>query len=228
MPETAPALKELKWDSDGLVTVVAQDRLTGELRMVAHANRAALAATLETGQAHFYSRSRQTLWRKGESSGNTLAVAEVWADCDGDAVLYLLDPNGPSCHTGRQNCFFRRLDLATPAAPDEAVAQPLLAALWTELAARRKAPDGTSYTQRLLAGGSDAIGAKLREEADELARALATESPARAAAEAADLLYHMLVGLLLRDVCPSDMLGVLQARRGVSGLAEKAARGTTK
>src|SRR4051812_35694444 len=100
------ALPPLKYDSQGLVTVVVQDRLTGDVRMLAHANQAALQATLDTGEGHFFSRSRQALWRKGESSGNTLKVLELWADCDADAVLYLVDPAGPSCHTGRLTCFF--------------------------------------------------------------------------------------------------------------------------
>ena len=97
----------LKYDDQGLVTVVVQDRLTGEVRMLAHANERALRATLESGEGHFYSRSRQALWRKGETSGHLLRVAELWADCDGDAVIYLVDPEGPSCHTGRTSCFFR-------------------------------------------------------------------------------------------------------------------------
>ena len=103
-------LAELKYDQSGLLTVVAQDRLTGELRMLAHANREALQATLDTGEAYFFSRSRNALWKKGESSGHVLRVSEVWTDCDGDAVLYLVDPAGPTCHTGRESCFFQRLE----------------------------------------------------------------------------------------------------------------------
>src|SRR5688572_14664535 len=101
------SFQQFKYDHDGLVTVIVQDRMTGEIRMLAHADEQALRATLDTGEAHFYSRSRRTLWRKGETSGNVLHVAEVWADCDADAVLYLADPDGPSCHTGQQSCFFR-------------------------------------------------------------------------------------------------------------------------
>src|SRR5689334_5558596 len=101
---------QLKFGPDGLLTVVAQDRLTGELRMLAHANEAALEATLSSGDAHFFSRARNALGRKGESSGHVLRVSEIWVDCDGDAVLYLVEPQGPSCHTGRQTCFFRQLE----------------------------------------------------------------------------------------------------------------------
>ena len=100
----------LKFDSQGLVAVIAQDAETGEVRMMAYANQQAVEQTLSTGLAHFYSRSRQALWKKGESSGNTLDVRSVWVDCDGDTLIYMVDPTGPSCHTGAQTCFFRRLD----------------------------------------------------------------------------------------------------------------------
>src|SRR5437763_1685404 len=103
-----PLLAAVAFDADGLVPVIAQDAGTGTVRMLAWANRDALAATLDTGVAHFWSRSRQASWRKGETSGNTLAVRDVRIDCDGDVVLYLCDPAGPSCHTGATSCFYRR------------------------------------------------------------------------------------------------------------------------
>ena len=106
-------LAQLKKDAAGLVTVVAQDRLTGEVRMVAHANEEAVQQTLETGAAHFFSRSRGALWKKGETSGNVMRVHEVWADCDADALLYLVDPEGPSCHTGAPSCFVTPADERT-------------------------------------------------------------------------------------------------------------------
>src|SRR5690606_41767931 len=102
-------LPPLKLDADGLITVVAQDRATGEVRMVGHASEEAVRLTAETGLAHFYSRSRQRLWKKGEESGNTLAVSAIWLDCDADAAVYLVDPAGPTCHTGAPSCFFQRL-----------------------------------------------------------------------------------------------------------------------
>ncbi len=209
----------LKWDAAGLVTVVVQDRMTGAVRMVAHANEEALTRTLETRDAHFFSRSRGALWKKGESSGNVLRVAEVWLDCDADAVLYLADPAGPSCHTGAESCFFTRVDGAA-AAP----ASPQLARLWAELEARRGAAGTKSYTRSLLDAGTAKIGAKVREEADELARALEGESSERVVAECADVVYHALVGLLARGATLRDVEVELARRAGVSGLAEKAAR----
>lgn len=217
----------LKWDAAGLVTVVVQDRMSGAVRMVAHANEAALTATLSTRDAHFYSRSRQSLWRKGESSGNVIRVAEVWLDCDADAVLYLADPAGPSCHTGAESCFFTRVDVSDAAAREATPASPQLARLWAELEARRNAAGTKSYTRSLLDAGTAKIGAKVREEADELARALDGESDERVVAECADLVYHALVGLLARGVTLRDVEVELARRSGVSGLDEKAARGAS-
>ncbi len=215
----------LRYDANGLVTVVVQDRLTGEIRMLAHANDEALRATLASGEGHFYSRSRAALWRKGESSGHVLHVAEVWADCDGDAVLYLVDPEGPSCHTGRPSCFFRTLGReGALQEPPDAHGRPLLPRLWAELQARQRQGGDTSYTRKLLTAGAAEVGAKIREEAGELADAIAQESDARVVAEAADEIYHLLVGLLLRGVSLRDVEQELDRRFGISGLAEKAAR----
>lgn len=218
-------LAELKYDDRGLLTVVAQDRLTGELRMLAHANREALQATLDTGEAHFYSRSRGALWKKGESSGHVLRVSEVWTDCDGDAVLYLVDPAGPTCHTGRQTCFFRMVGRDGNVADNAAAhGMSLLPRLWAELEARKANGAAKSYTKKLLDSGAPAINAKITEEAGELAQAIAGEADSRVVSEAADVLYHVLVGLLSRGVSVRDVEAELARRFGVSGIDEKAAR----
>lgn len=214
-------LETLKWDAAGLLTVVVQDRMTGEVRMLAHADRDAVRATLETGEAHFYSRSRRALWRKGERSGNTIAVAEVWADCDRDALVYLADPRGPSCHTGAVSCFFSRLDGDAAGATG---GQPLLPRLEAALQARSRGEGERSYTRSLLDAGAPKIGAKLREEAGELDEALQNESDARVVSEAADVVYHLLVGLLHRDLGFREVEAELARRFGVSGIDEKAAR----
>lgn len=216
------ALEGMKWDAAGLVTVVVQDRCTGEVRMVAHANEAALVRTMQAREATFFSRSRGELWRKGETSGNTMEVHEVFVDCDGDAVVYLVDPKGSSCHTGRRTCFFRDLGSDQESARH---ADPVLVRLWDELEARRDAPAEKSYTKSLLEGGAAKIGAKLREESDELARAIESESDDRVVSEAADLLYHAMVGLLARGVTLRDVELELARRSGTSGHDEKAARG---
>jgi phosphoribosyl-ATP pyrophosphohydrolase/phosphoribosyl-AMP cyclohydrolase len=212
-------LDELKWDPAGLVTVVAQDRHTGELRMVAHANREAVQRTAADGVAWFWSRSRAALWKKGEQSGNTLRVAEMWADCDGDAVLYLVEPSGPTCHTGHPSCFFRSLDGAT-----ERRAAPTLLRLSDTLEARATEDAARSYTRSLLEAGATKIARKLREEADELGRAIDHEPDPRVASEAADVLYHVMVGLLSRQRSLRDVAQELARRFGRSGHEEKASR----
>jgi phosphoribosyl-AMP cyclohydrolase / phosphoribosyl-ATP pyrophosphohydrolase len=215
----------LKRDAAGLVTVVVQDRHTGMVRMVAHANDEAVRETLATGIGHFFSRSRNRLWKKGEESGHFLHVQEVWADCDADCLLYLVDADGPSCHTGRTSCFFARV--GADGAPQEAAREhgaPTLVRLWSELEARRDAPSDKSYTRSLLEQGAAKINAKLREEADELARAIESESDDRVISESADLFYHQLVGLLFRKRTLRELQAELAKRFGVSGHDEKAAR----
>jgi phosphoribosyl-ATP pyrophosphohydrolase/phosphoribosyl-AMP cyclohydrolase len=214
-------LSGLSWDAAGLVTVVAQDRHTGEVRMVAHADEAALRATVARGRAVFFSRSRQRQWMKGETSGHTMRVHEVWVDCDADAVVYLVDPEGPSCHTGRDSCFFRRLGSAT----DEPLgAAPTLTRLFRTLDARRRATADASYTKSLLDAGPAKIGDKIREEAGELAVALDAETDERVVSEAADVLYHLAVGLLARGLSLRDVEAELARRFGASGHDEKASR----
>lgn len=222
------AVNDLKWDDAGLITAVAQDRLTGQVRMVAWMNREALAATLETGLATFYSRSRRSLWRKGETSGHVLRVHEVAADCDGDTLLVLVDPEGPSCHTGRDTCFFRRLsDGSAEAAPgtEATLADPFLLTLEAELEKRARSSAERSYTRSLLDAGIPKISAKISEESGELNAALAGESDERVASEAADVIYHLMVGLQARKIPWRRVIEVLANRAGQSGHAEKASRG---
>lgn len=214
------SLPELKLDERGLLTVVVQDYLTAEVRMVAHADREALEKTLAEGLACFWSRSRERLWTKGEESGNLLRVVEVWLDCDADCVLYLVESSGPTCHTGAPTCFFR--SLRPEHAPDRAL--PALGRLEVELRTRAARTAERSYTRTLLDGGPPAIGAKIREEADELARAIADEPVERVVSEMADLLYHAMVGLLARGVSLADVHAELARRFGVSGHDEKASR----
>jgi phosphoribosyl-ATP pyrophosphohydrolase/phosphoribosyl-AMP cyclohydrolase len=217
-------MNEITWDDRGLCPAVAQDAMTGEVRMVAWMSRESLAQTLSTGRATFFSRSRGRLWVKGEESGNVLAVRAVYADCDADTLLVLVDPAGPSCHTGRPTCFFRRLDAAGALVDEPVDAGPFLGALEAEIAARASSTATRSYTRSLLDGGAAKIGETLREEADELARALDGESDERVASEAADLVYHAFVGLKLRGVPWRKVVAELARRAGVSGHAEKASR----
>jgi phosphoribosyl-AMP cyclohydrolase / phosphoribosyl-ATP pyrophosphohydrolase len=214
-----PLTFERKGDVE-MLPVVAQDHVTGEIRMLAWATPDAVRATLESGHATFYSRSRGELWEKGKTSGNTLDVVSVVVDCDADALVYLVVPRGPTCHTGAPSCFFRRLttdgELAEPA-----TATTLLARLDSVLRARKEATAEKSYAKSLYDGGPEKIGAKLREEADELARAVESEADGRVVSEAADVLFHVMVALRSRDLGIDAVLQELERRAGTGGHEEK-------
>jgi phosphoribosyl-ATP pyrophosphohydrolase/phosphoribosyl-AMP cyclohydrolase len=194
---------EITFDADGLVPVVIQDWQTGEVLTLAYANAEAIARTRETGELHLWSRSRNELWHKGATSGHTQAVKALRVDCDGDALLALVDPAGPACHTGERTCFFRG-DMEP--APHE-----VLPALERTLRARQaQRPEG-SYTVALLDDPGH-IGEKVEEEAEEVARAARAESDDRVDNEAADVLYHLLVLLRSRNRSLADVTEVLRER----------------
>jgi len=208
------------YDERGLVPCVVQDAQSGALLMVAWMNAEALQLTRETGIVHFWSRSRQALWKKGESSGNTLALVELRIDCDGDTVLARVNPAGPACHTGATSCFFTRDDGATDDGP-----LPVLARLQQVLEARRDSATGDrSYTRSLLDAGMPKILAKIAEEHGELAAELPAGDAGKVIHETADLLFHVMVGLVARGLSIDAVLGELARRFGTSGHAEKAAR----
>lgn len=196
-------LAGLTYDDRGLVPVVAQDAGDGRVLMVAWATREALERSLEGGEMTFWSRSRGALWRKGETSGNVLRVVSLHADCDGDTVLARVRPSGPACHTGEASCFGKGIG------PD---AETVLPALWATLRNRAASRPEGSYTTRLLDDPNLRIK-KLGEETAELIQALVLDDGARAAEEAADLVYHTLVALLAADRSLDDLLAVLEARR---------------
>ncbi|MBX5469756.1 MAG: bifunctional phosphoribosyl-AMP cyclohydrolase/phosphoribosyl-ATP diphosphatase HisIE [Thermoleophilaceae bacterium] len=202
-------MDEIAFDENGLVPCVVQDWRTGEVLTLAYMNEEALRRTRETGETHFFSRSRQRLWHKGETSGNVQRVRALRYDCDADAILALVEPAGPACHTGERTCFHRG-DRGRPA-PHEA-----LPALERTIAARREAASrgeaGSSYTAELLAD-PPRIGDKVREEADEVARAAQSESDERVCEEAADVLYHLSVLLASRGLTLEGALEVLNGRR---------------
>jgi phosphoribosyl-AMP cyclohydrolase / phosphoribosyl-ATP pyrophosphohydrolase len=214
----------LKFDEHGLIPAVVQDRLTGQVRMVGWMNREALSHTLSSGCCTFFSRTRQELWEKGETSGHRLHVERVIADCDEDTLLVLADPVGPSCHTGRPSCFFRATRADGSTLELEVEPEPFLWQLASVIRARRATSAAKSYTRSLLDAGPARVADKIREEADELGRALVEESAERVASEAADLVYHLLVGLELRSMGLRSVIEALAARSNQSGLEEKAAR----
>jgi phosphoribosyl-AMP cyclohydrolase / phosphoribosyl-ATP pyrophosphohydrolase len=196
---------EIAFDERGLVPCIVQDWDTGEVLTLAYMNAEALRLTRETGEIHFFSRSRQELWHKGESSGNTQAVRAIRYDCDADALLALVQPTGPACHTGERSCFHRG-DLV-PGAPHESL--PTLERTIAERAALK--PEG-SYTAKLLDDPGYA-GTKVQEEAEEVVRAAREESDERVAEEAADVIYHLAVLLRGRGLSLADAEQVLDGRR---------------
>jgi phosphoribosyl-ATP pyrophosphohydrolase/phosphoribosyl-AMP cyclohydrolase len=196
---------DVRFDERGLVPVVIQDWRTGEVLTLAYANSEALARTRETGELHLFSRSRNELWHKGATSGNTQKVRALRLDCDGDAVLARVEPNGPACHTGERTCFHNG-DVEPPA-PHEAL--PVLERTLAQRQAER--PEG-SYTVTLL-DDQQLAGAKVMEEAEEVTRAAREESDDRVDNEAADVLYHLLVLLRGRNRSLADAGEVLNGRR---------------
>jgi phosphoribosyl-ATP pyrophosphohydrolase/phosphoribosyl-AMP cyclohydrolase len=202
-PLTPAEIGDLAWDKvDGLLPAVVQDRRSGRVLMLGYMDREALAATLASGFATFFSRSKQRQWRKGESSGNLLAVTAVTSDCDGDSLLVLADPAGPTCHEGTGSCF-----------GDTWMSGPgWLAELAATVTERASSDDGTSYTRQLLEGGPERIAQKVGEEGVELALAAVTRDAAGCANEAADLLYHVAVLLHARGLGWDDVIAVLQQR----------------
>jgi phosphoribosyl-ATP pyrophosphohydrolase/phosphoribosyl-AMP cyclohydrolase len=193
-----------KFDENGLVPCVVQDARTGEVLTVAYMNEEAFARTRETGETHFWSRSRDELWHKGETSGNVQKVRRLRYDCDADALVALVDPAGPACHTGERSCFYRG-DM------DPTVGEAL-AALERTISERKASPNPGSYTAELL-DDPPRIGDKVREEADEVARAAAGETHTRVREEAADVLYHLTVLLASRGLSLADAFEELNARR---------------
>jgi phosphoribosyl-AMP cyclohydrolase / phosphoribosyl-ATP pyrophosphohydrolase len=211
----------LRFGADGLAAGVVQDAADGRVLMVGYLDAEALAATLATGEVHFHSRSRDRLWRKGETSGNVLRLRGVAVDCDGDALLLQVDPVGPTCHRGTRSCF-DPADAPPGARSDQGFAW--LEVLWSTIEQRAVDRPAGSYTARLLGGGVDAAGRKVTEEATEVLLAAKDDAAREAtgadrrptrdalAAETADLLYHALVLLAERGLEPAAALEVLRGR----------------
>jgi phosphoribosyl-AMP cyclohydrolase / phosphoribosyl-ATP pyrophosphohydrolase len=205
---TPDQVRSLAWDKgEGLLPAIVQHARTGKVLMLAYMNEEALERTLSSGRAVFYSRSRQQLWTKGETSGNYLNVVDVSTDCDSDTILVLADPLGPTCHKGTESCF-------ADAAPTDVELLTFLPVLERTIANRiAEKPEG-SYTARLLAQGPSRIAQKIGEEGVETALAAVTRDDAGLVSECADLLYHVMVLLKFRGLAIADVVDELRSRHG--------------
>ena len=202
---------DVRFDAQGLVPGIVQDELTGRVLMLGYLNLESLRLTLSTGDVHFWSRSRQEIWRKGATSGNTLSLVELRVDCDGDALLLIANPRGPTCHTGTGGCF----DGTGGSRPE---GFGILGELWSVILQRADDRPEGSYTASLLSGGVDTVARKVLEEAGEVLLAAKDHAAGladdrRLAEEVADLAYHTLVLLAEREIDPNEVAGILKARR---------------
>ena len=212
---------EPAFDDRGLLPAVVQDAVSGAVLMVAWMNGESLRKTRETGLVWFWSRSRKALWQKGETSGNVLRLVELRLDCDADAVLVRANPTGPVCHTGKQACFFRLID----GEEDEGLAGvTAIERLERTIAERKSSTAENSYTKSLLDAGVEKIASKIEEESGELIAELRGDEEDKIVHEAADLVFHMMVGLAAKGVAVRRVWDELDRRSGKSGHVEKAER----
>lgn len=214
-------LTQLKFDAQGLIPVVVQDWRDGTVLMVAFMNKEALHKTVTTKSVHFWSRSRQTLWEKGETSGHKLVLKDLFVDCDGDALLVKAEPIGPTCHTGEKACFFSRID--EPGAKTSEAWGGILERLYQTIQDRKRQPSSDSYTSKLLDGGVDRVLKKVVEEAGEVVLAGKGGKKDEIIYETADLLFHTLVALGYHDITLQEVYQELATRFGKPGLRKGAA-----
>ncbi|KAK0574775.1 hypothetical protein LWI29_028830 [Acer saccharum] len=224
-------LDSVKWDDKGLAVAIAQNVDTGAILMQGFANRDALATTISSQKATFYSRSRSILWTKGETSKNFINVHDIFLDCDRDSIIYLGKPDGPTCHTGSETCYYTSIfdHLKDQEVEGNRLALTTLYSLESTISQRKEelaAPENgkPSWTQRLLLD-DNLLCSKIREEADELCRTLEeNEDKSRTASEMADVMYHAMVLLTLKNVKTEEVLEVLRQRFSKSGIEEKRSR----
>jgi phosphoribosyl-ATP pyrophosphohydrolase/phosphoribosyl-AMP cyclohydrolase len=217
----------IDWEKNPLIPAIAQDADSHEVLMLAYMNEEAYRLTLETGYAHYFSRSRQRLWKKGESSNHTQEVQDLLLDCDADTIVLKIKQNGVACHTGRKSCFFTSVTQEKTILEQEVDTTAMYGVvdtLYHTILERKNAPaEQKSWTKKLLDDKALMLS-KIREEADEVCVAIDEESDEQVIYESADLLYHTLVGLGYRDISPDRVKQELGRRFGMSGITEKESR----
>lgn len=209
----------LNFDEKGLIPAIAQDANTGEVLMLAYMNEESLRRTLSSGQAWFYSRSRQELWHKGETSGNYLNIRSILVDCEANSLLLKVEPTGPVCHTGNRTCFFRGLnelesEERIPNLAQISAGPEILSEVFQVIQERQETKPEGSYVSSLLEEGIDGVGKKVVEEAGETVIAAKNQEPQRTVSEVADLWFHSLVLLAACGLSPQDVWEELRRRRG--------------
>ena len=218
----------IDWEKHPLIPTIVQDADSKEVLMLAYMNEEALQKTLATGFAHYYSRSREKLWKKGEASGNVQEVVDIRLDCDNDTLLLLVKQKGPACHTGRKSCFYKDLHSGTITSepiqnPDE-MYQDVVDRLYHIIQEKKDADPHTSWTAKLFSKGENTILKKVIEEAGEFCFAIKDDNKDEIIYECADLVYHALVALASKDISPELVRKELKRRFGRSGIEEKASR----
>jgi len=217
----------IDWNKNPLIPAIAQDATTNEVLMLAYMNKEALELTLSTGYAHYFSRSKQRIWKKGESSGHTQEIVDVLLDCDSDTVVLKINQNGVACHTGRRSCFFTSIKENKEILEQEIDVNSVYSVVdtlyHTILERKNASKEQKSWTKKLL-DDKELLLSKIREEADEVCVAIDQESDEQVIYESADLLYHTLVGLGYRDISPDRVKQELARRFGMSGIEEKESR----
>ncbi len=204
---------EIKFDEKGLVPAVVQDATDGRVLMLAYMNRESMEKTLETGKTWFFSRSRQKLWNKGETSGHYQQVKEILVDCDEDALVIKVDQTGPACHTGNQSCFFRKVEDGKLTEYVQPATASILDEVYAVVKDRMENPKEGSYTNYLIDTGIDKILKKVGEECSETIIAAKNAEPSEIAPETSDLLYHLIVMIAERGMTMEDIYAELKHRR---------------
>ncbi len=219
-------IDNIDWDKNPLIPVIAQDSDSGEILMLAYTNEEAFGLTLKTKIAHYYSRSRKKLWKKGEQSGHTQEVKEIYLDCDSDTVLLKVKQNGVACHTGRYSCFFNRVDTTQelPPVEKEIDSYSISDILYHVIKERKNSDPKKSYVASLFKKGENSILKKVVEEAGEFCFAVKDRDEKEIIYEAADLVFHTLVALGYADINPDLVKQELKRRFGLSGIEEKNSR----
>lgn len=221
-------LEKIEWEKmDDLIPVITQDSSSNEILMLAYVNKEALELTLKTGFAHYFSRSKQRIWKKGESSNHTQKIVDIFLDCDNDTLLFKVIQDGVACHTGRKSCFFTNIQnekIVEDVLVDTSKTYSVIDSLYHTIQERKNEDTTKSYTAKLLKGDTNSMLKKIVEEAGEFCFAIKDKNKDEAIYEAADITYHILVAMASLNIDPDRVKQELKRRFSISGIEEKNSR----